>query len=74
MEDKTKFEIIKNIIAFCITKGIVIFIFVIFGAHLLKWYVNEYNATGDPTGLLIIAALIGSGILGVKLAKWLEER
>lgn len=52
------FEIIKKIIAFCITKGVIIFIFVIFAAQLLKWYINEFDATGDPTGLIIIAALI----------------
>lgn len=68
------FEIIKKIIAFCITKGIVIFIFVIFGAHLLKWYINEYNATGDPTGLLIIASFVAVIIGGFKFMKRLDER
>lgn len=68
------FEIIKKIIAFCITKGIIIFIFVIFGAHLLKWYINEYNATGDPTGLLIIASFAVIIVGGFKFMKWLDER
>ena len=68
------FDIIKKIIAFCITKGLIIFILVIGAAQLLKWYINEYNATGDPTGLLIIAALVGSGVLGAKLADWSDKR
>lgn len=68
------FDIIKKIIAFCITKGLIIFILVIGAAQLLKWYINEYNATGDPTGLLIIAGFVGFFILLEKISKHFEKK
>lgn len=63
----------KALITFFITNGIIIFVFAVAGATWLKFEFTRWQATGNPGGLIFIAGLIGSMIVGHILAKLTEK-